>query len=118
LAIVLYIARPTFIVYVAIIWTIILEIFRSYMGAHYPTDLLGAAALAGIVIWLAQTSWPISLGEKVMQFERSSRGVFYLVAFFMSYQIATLFQDVRNSLGPARDYILEHKIDSFDKGID
>ena len=52
-----------------------------------------------------------------MHYERSSRGLFYLVAFFMSYQIATLFQDVRNTFGPVRDYILEHKTDSFDKRL-
>jgi membrane-associated phospholipid phosphatase len=105
LAIVLYIARPRFVMW-AILGTIIVESFRAYMGAHYPSDLLAGAALAGSVVWASQTSGPIALGKKVMRCERLSPGLFYLIAFFLSYQIATLFADVRNTLGPVRDHIL------------
>jgi hypothetical protein len=33
---------------------------------------------------------------------------FYMGAFFVSYQIATLFADIRLTLGPVRDHILNH----------
>jgi len=53
-------------------------------------------------------SWPISVGKKVMRLEQSSPGLFYMSAFFFSYQIATLFNDIRQTLGPLRDHILGH----------
>jgi membrane-associated phospholipid phosphatase len=115
LAILLYIARPTFIVYVTILWTIIVESFRTYMGAHYPSDLIAGAALAGLVVWTTQSSRAISVGEKLIRFERSSPGLFYFIAFFMSYQIATLFVDARNTLGPVRDRVLHHDTPAVSK---
>jgi undecaprenyl-diphosphatase len=102
LAVVIYIARSRF-AFFAIVWTIFVESSRTYMGGHYPSDLIGAAALAAIVIWAAQTSWPIALGEKVMRWEQSSPSLFYMSAFFLSYQIATLFADLRNTFGPVLD---------------
>jgi membrane-associated phospholipid phosphatase len=105
LAIVLYIAHPRFVMY-AIFGTIVVESFRTYMGGHYPSDLIAGAALAAFVVWAAQTSWPISLGEKVMRWERRSPALFYMSAFFLSYQIATLFVDIRATFGPVRDKII------------
>jgi undecaprenyl-diphosphatase len=105
LAVVLYIARPRFVIY-AIAWTIIVECFRNYVGAHYPSDLVGGAALAALVVWASQMSWPISVGKKVMRWEQSSPGLFYMSACFFSFQIATLFNDIRQTLGPIRHHIL------------
>lgn len=107
LAVVLYIARPHFIMY-AIAWTIVVESLRNYIGAHYPSDLVAGAALAAFAVWASQMSWPISVGKKVMRWEQSSPGLFYMSAFFFSYQIATLFDDIRQTLGPARDHIFGH----------
>jgi membrane-associated phospholipid phosphatase len=107
LAIVLYIARPSFSIY-AIAWMILVESFRNYIGAHYPSDLIAGAALAAFGVWASQMSWPISVGRKVMRWERSSPGLFYVSAFFLSYQIATLFNDIRQTLGPVRDHFLGH----------
>jgi undecaprenyl-diphosphatase len=107
LAVVLYIVRPKFVVY-AIVGTTIVESFRTYIGAHYPSDLIGGAALAASVVWASQLSWPILAGKKILRLEQSSPGAFYLGAFFLSYQIATLFNDIRQTLGPVRDHILSH----------
>jgi membrane-associated phospholipid phosphatase len=98
LAVVIYIARSRFAIF-AIVWTIVVESSRTYMGAHYPSDLIGGAALAAIVVWAAQASRPISWGEKAMRWEQSSPSLFYMSAFFLSYQIATLFADIRSTFG-------------------
>ena len=107
LTVVLYIARPSFVTY-AILWTIVVESFRNYIGAHYPSDLIAGAGLGAFAVWASQMSWPISAGRKVMRWERPSPGLFYMVAFFLSFQIATLFNDIRQTLGAVRDHILGH----------
>jgi membrane-associated phospholipid phosphatase len=107
LAIVLYIARPSFAIY-AILWITIVESFRIFIGAHYPSDLIAGVALAALAVWASQMSWPMSVGTKIMRWERSSPGFFYMSAFFLSYQIATLFNDVRQTFGPVRDHFLGH----------
>jgi len=95
LVVVLYIARSRFAVF-AIGWTILVEANRTYLGGHYPSDLVGAAALSVMVVWSAQARWLISAGVKVTKWEQSSPSLFYLGAFFVSYQIATLIVDIRN----------------------
>ena len=105
LTVVLYIVQPSFISY-AILWTIVVEAFRNYIGAHYSTDLIAGAALGASAVWASQMSWPISAGKKVMRWEQSSPALFYMIAFFLSYQIATLFNDIRQTLGPLRDHFL------------
>jgi membrane-associated phospholipid phosphatase len=107
LAVVLYIVRPKF-AYYAIAWTIVVESFRIYIGAHYPSDLVGGAALAAVAVWTSQMSFLTSAGNKVMRWEQSSPALFYMSAFLLSYQIATLFADVRQTLGPLRDHFLGH----------
>jgi membrane-associated phospholipid phosphatase len=61
LAIVIYIARSRFS-FVAIAITVLAELARVYMGAHYPSDLIGGAALASLVVWATETWWFTSLG--------------------------------------------------------
>ena len=107
LAVVLYVARPSFITH-AILWTIVVEFFRNYIGAHYPSDLIAGAGLGAFAVWASQTSWPILAGKAMMRWEQSSPGPFYMIAFFSSYQIATLFNDIRQTLGPVRDHLLGH----------
>jgi membrane-associated phospholipid phosphatase len=94
LAIVIYIARSRF-AFAAIALTALVELARAYMGAHYPSDLIGGAALASLVVWATQTSWFASLGNRIVVWQRRSPSLFYMSAFFISYQIATLAGDIR-----------------------
>jgi undecaprenyl-diphosphatase len=94
LAIVIYIARSKFAL-AAILLTAVVELSRIYYGAHYPSDLLGSAALASIVVWTAQTSPLVSLGQRVAIWGQRWPSLFYMIAFFVSYQIATLAGDIR-----------------------
>jgi hypothetical protein len=38
----------------------------------------------------------LRLARRIMRFEVTSPGIFYLIAFFVSFQFATLFTDIRN----------------------
>jgi undecaprenyl-diphosphatase len=99
LVVVIFIARSRFAIF-AIVWTALVESTRVYMGAHYPSDLIGGAALGAMVVWAAQTPRLVSFGSRIMRWEQSSPSIFYMCSFFLTYQIATLFGDLRNALGP------------------
>jgi membrane-associated phospholipid phosphatase len=94
LVVVTYIARSRF-AFAATVFTAVVELARTYMGAHYPSDLLGGAALASIVVWAVQAPIIVSLAVPVVKREQSSPSLFYTIAFFLSYQIPTLFGDIR-----------------------
>jgi undecaprenyl-diphosphatase len=94
IAMVTYVARSR-LAFVAMAFTALLELPRIYMGAHYPSDLIGGAALGSLMVWATQTSWFLSLGDRLIVWERRSPSLFYMSAFFVSYQIATLAGDIR-----------------------
>ena len=94
LVVVIYIARSRFAV-AAILLTATVELARIYDGAHYPSDLLGGAALASFVVWTVQRPLFVSLGQLGVNWERTKPSYFYMAAFFVSYQVATLAQDLR-----------------------
>jgi undecaprenyl-diphosphatase len=82
------------------LWLVFVESARAYMGAHYPSDLIGGAALGAALVWLVQvprgTRWQAG---RIVDWARMSPSLFYTAAFFLSYQIATLFGDIRNLTG-------------------
>jgi undecaprenyl-diphosphatase len=94
LVVVLCIARSRFKL-AAIALTAIFELTRTYMGAHYPSDLLGGAALASTVVWASQTPWLVSWGSRIVVLEQRSPAMFYMIAFLFSFQIATLAAELR-----------------------
>jgi undecaprenyl-diphosphatase len=102
LVVVIYLAKPTLAVFAAA-FTVLVESLRVYMGAHYPSDLIGGAALAATMVWAAQTPRVVSIGRRMAQWERTSPAIFYILAFFITYQIATLFVDVRHLVGHMRE---------------
>lgn len=69
---------------------------RIYIGIHYPSDILAGAALAIIAVvladlpplcrrWMRPVDWLMS----------KSKPLFYGILFLVSYEIATIFYDVR-----------------------
>jgi membrane-associated phospholipid phosphatase len=96
LAVTIYLVRPRWGLFAAA-WLVLIESARVYMGAHYPSDLVGGAAFAAMVVWASQSPWIVSVGRRLMLWERSSRPIFYMLAFFTLYQIGTLFLDVRRA---------------------
>jgi undecaprenyl-diphosphatase len=78
------------------LWLAFVECSRAYVGAHYPSDLIGGAALGASLVWLAQVPAAArQVAEKIAGWERLSPSLFYTCAFLLSYQVATLFADIR-----------------------
>ncbi len=76
-------------------WFVVVEFARLYMGAHYPTDLLGGTALGALAVFTAQTAWIVDFCRRLAWKAKDRPLLFYSLAFVVTYQIATLFVDVR-----------------------
>ncbi len=85
----------------ALAWAVLQNGARVYLGVHFPTDVLGGAALGVMVVLLAQQPAARRAGAWVASLEHRGRGWFYMAAFFISYQIATLFDEVREAAAAA-----------------
>jgi undecaprenyl-diphosphatase len=69
---------------------------RVYMGLHYPTDILAGAFIGvGITSGVSSTSVRRLLLPPVHDCMNKSPGTFYACFFFLSYQIACMFDPVR-----------------------
>lgn len=69
---------------------------RVFLGLHYPTDILAGAALGAGLVWaFARPGLRAALSDRPLRWCERRPGVFYAVFFFVTYQIATLFDDVR-----------------------
>jgi membrane-associated phospholipid phosphatase len=93
---VLFVARSRLAVPM-LIYTAVMELARTYMGAHYPSDLIGGAALAFMCVWAVQVPLVVAGGVRVVAWERRNRPAFYATAFFLSYQVAMLFTELRSA---------------------
>jgi undecaprenyl-diphosphatase len=69
---------------------------RIYLGFHYPTDIIAGATI-GMMFILLVNSQRIKepVAERVLRFGKAHPGLFYGISFLLTYQIATLFDDVR-----------------------
>lgn len=94
LAIVIFLVRPR-LGLLAIGYTLMVDTARIYLGLHYPADLLGSVAIAAFMVWMAQMPWGLTLGRALLVWEKRSPALFYTVTFFVSYQMATAFADLR-----------------------
>lgn len=94
LALVIYRIRPRLGV-VAFIWALIVDTGRVYDGYHYPSDILGAVGLAMFVVSMAENRWCDHVARRLLLLEQTWRPLFYMFMFVLTYQIATLFDDIR-----------------------
>jgi undecaprenyl-diphosphatase len=70
---------------------------RIYLGVHYPTDILAGAILGGGVTYVANLdSLQNYIGGGGLVWKQKHPASFYAVFFALSYQVATLFDDVRS----------------------
>ncbi len=79
----------------AFIWATIVDTARIYEGYHFPSDIVGAIGFGLLMVYLSQTRPVHRLACRVLSLEQNYRPAFYMVAFLATYQIATLFDDVR-----------------------
>ena len=95
LVVVICISRPK-LSWIVIPCFVGVELARTYMGAHYPSDLMGGAGLGAMVTFAAQAPWVTKFGCRIVRWESLSPSLFYMIAFIVSFEIATLFWDVRS----------------------
>jgi undecaprenyl-diphosphatase len=103
---VLFVARSRLAVPM-LIYTAVMELARTYMGAHYPSDLIGGAALAFMSVWAVQVPSVVAGGVRVVAWERRHRPAFYATAFFLSYHVAMLFSELRSAGSLLMHQVLE-----------
>jgi undecaprenyl-diphosphatase len=75
----------------------IIVLTRIYLGLHYPTDLLAGAALGVAIAYLANTTRIFDgFTNFGLRLHQTRPAVFYPLMFLITYQIATMFIDVRD----------------------
>lgn len=86
--------------WVAFAWVaIVICIPLLYMGIHWPTDIIAGAALGMSFTQLARINAVRDVVRRtVTRWHDSHPQVFYAVLFVWSYEIASLFDDVRHVL--------------------
>jgi undecaprenyl-diphosphatase len=91
----------------AFVWATVIDLARVYEGYHFPSDVIGSIGLGLLVLYgfQAASSWP--LVARAVAFEQTRRPWFYMLAFVITYQIATLFDDLRE-IGRGLSAVLLH----------
>lgn len=74
---------------------IVVESARVYMGAHYPSDLLGGALLGVMAVWLMHTPYARRVGRALVCRALKAPAVFYPLAFLFSCRLSMLFLESR-----------------------
>jgi undecaprenyl-diphosphatase len=77
---------------------------RVYGGLHYPTDLLGGAALSAACVFTAR-SFDFGFLETRRDIVHRHRAVLAVIAFLFAFQAASLFDDLRAIAGLLRQWI-------------
>ena len=97
-----YFSRPLGLLLMgyAVVW---ICLPRLYLGGHYPSDLVAGALLGVTVVWVCVAILEArdgALGRRVMapfaEAERRWPQVFYAAGFLLSFEMAVMFDDIRD----------------------
>ena len=92
---VFYVSKKSGVVLFAYI-TVVVCLPRIYAGIHYPTDFLGGGALGLAAVALLALPKLAAVWTRPILFLVERRPVlFYTIFFLVTFQIATLFWDIR-----------------------
>ncbi len=68
---------------------------RVYLGLHYLSDVVAGAALGIGLVFMLGRFGPRTLAHWGIAWAERRPGVTYALAFLMSFEVATLFEDIR-----------------------
>ncbi len=68
---------------------------RVYLGLHYFSDVAAGAVVGVAFVLLFERFGPRLLARRGMGWEQRLPGLFYGTAFLVSFEVATLFNDIR-----------------------
>jgi len=77
-------------------------LIRLYVGIHYPSDLVVGAVFGPAVVWSLERlltrreAFMNSVMARVSRWEQARPDLFYGVAFAISFELAMMFEDVRD----------------------
>jgi undecaprenyl-diphosphatase len=91
----------------AFCWATVTDIARIYEGYHYLSDIVASVGLGVLMVTIAQAGPMLRLAGRVLALEDRFRPAFYMLAFLATYQVASLFDDVRE-LGRGLAHIALH----------
>jgi undecaprenyl-diphosphatase len=80
---------------IAFTWATVLDVARVYEGYHFPSDIVGSIGLGLVMVILFDSRGIRQAARRVIAWEPVRRAPFYMLAFLLTYQVATLFDDVR-----------------------
>jgi undecaprenyl-diphosphatase len=91
----------------AFAWAAIIDFARVYEGFHFPSDVIGSIAVGLLILYMCQPVHGVRAVSRALAFAQNRAAWFYLAAFVMTYQIATLFDDLRE-IGRGMSAVLLH----------
>jgi undecaprenyl-diphosphatase len=68
---------------------------RIFLGIHYPTDVAFGALLGIFIVMLVENYGPEKFARRILDLKRRKRNIFYFCGFLLTYQVGTLFEDIR-----------------------
>jgi undecaprenyl-diphosphatase len=72
---------------------------RLYVGIHYPTDIIAGAVIGVTCVEIFSSDLGRRLlAQPILNWGKRHPALFYFALFFLTFQIATLFWDVRVAL--------------------
>jgi undecaprenyl-diphosphatase len=91
----------------AFVWAVVIDLARVYEGYHFPSDVVGSIALGLLLLYLCGSLHALRPVSRVAASAQHRAAWFYMTAFVMTYQIATLFDDLRE-IGRGMSAVLLH----------
>ena len=68
---------------------------RIYLGIHYPSDVIAGAAIGVLCVYATARIGSNRLTRTILAFERDFPPAFYAAMFLVTFEIGSLFDDVR-----------------------